>query len=172
MNEIHKGDGNMTKLEDFERRQFEMKHFDPERDMAEDLVVSSESAFWLDSTKIGNPCRIGALIDVPARTMDFFLQEIPAGEASDLQRHAHESVHYVIEGHGRSEIGPKVVSWAKGDLVYTPPWVWHRHYNESDVEPVRMLLIENSGLLSHLGLNHRESAGLIAYRDYVTGAAI
>jgi gentisate 1,2-dioxygenase len=154
-------------LEEFDRKQYEMKYYDPERRMPKDLVVSADSAHWLDSAKIGNPCRIGALFSVPAKTMEFYLQEIPAGEASDLQRHAHESIHYVTEGTGYSEIGPERVTWKAGDLVYTPPWVWHRHYNDGS-DTVRMLLIENSGILDHLGLNHRESAGLVSYQDHVS----
>jgi gentisate 1,2-dioxygenase len=100
--------------------------------------------------------------------MDFFLQEIPAGEASDLQRHNHESVHVVMEGSGYSEIGEARVEWKAGDLVYTPIMAWHRHYNTSD-ETVRMLLVENSPLLESLGLNRRESAGNIPYDQLTDG---
>jgi mannose-6-phosphate isomerase-like protein (cupin superfamily) len=158
----------MGALEDWKVEQDTMHHFDPERSMPEHLVVESESAFWIDSSVTGNPSRIGALINVPAKAMEFYLQEIPGGEATDLQRHMHESVHFVIDGAGYSEIGPQTVTWKQGACVYTPPWVWHRHYNSGDT-PVRMLLIENSGLLKHLRLNRRESAGLIPYADRPQG---
>lgn len=143
----------------------EIKHPDPEAAMPERLVHSESDAHWLDPAMTGNPSRIGVLLEVPAKTMEFYTQEIPAHTAGDLQRHRHESVHYVIEGEGYSEIGPRTVRWQRGDLVYTPPWVWHRHYNDSDV-PVRMLLVENSRLLAALGLNERESAGETSYADY------
>ncbi|HTU30832.1 MAG TPA: cupin domain-containing protein [Solirubrobacteraceae bacterium] len=142
-----------------------MKHVDHEASMPEPLVHSSANAHWLDPAMTGNPSRIGALPEVPARTMEFYVQEILPGTAGDLQRHRHESVHYVIEGAGYSEIGPATRRWRTGDLVYTPPWVWHRHYNDG-VATVRMLLVENSRLLGSLGLGERESAGEVSYAEY------
>jgi quercetin dioxygenase-like cupin family protein len=146
----------------------QMKHVDPEASLPEPLVHSSENAHWLDPAMTGNPSRIGALPEVPARTMEFYVQEIPAGTAGDLQRHRHESVHFVIEGEGYSEIGPETCRWHTGDLVYTPPWVWHRHYNDGE-RAVRMLLVENSRLLGALGLNERESAGEVSYAMHRQG---
>jgi catechol 2,3-dioxygenase len=70
---------------------------------------------------------------------------------------ANRSISFV-EGSGYSEIGKETVKWASGELIYTPPWAWHRHYNDSDTE-VRMLLIEYSGILDHLELNRRERGG-------------
>lgn len=142
-----------------------MKHWDPESQMPEHLVVRPGDAHWLSPEVTGNPTSIGVLADVPANSMEFYLQEIPAGEASDLQRHAHESVHIVTAGSGYSEVGPRVVRWVNGDLIYTPPWVWHRHYNDG-TDAVKMLLVENSRLLDHLGLNRRESAGLLPYGEF------
>jgi gentisate 1,2-dioxygenase len=142
-----------------------MKHVDPEIDMPEPLVHSSADAHWLDRAMTGNPSRIGALPEVPSATMEFYLQELDPGTAGDLQRHRHESVHFVIEGEGYSEIGPRTERWAAGDLIYTPAWVWHRHYNDG-ATTVRMLLVENSRLLAALGLNERESAGEVTYAQH------
>lgn len=133
---------------------------DPEADLPEDLVVHFDDARWLGPEITKNPSHIGVLHRVPARSMEFYLQIIPAGTATDMQRHRHESVHVVLEGEGYSEIGPRRVRWRAGSLVYTPPWVWHRHYNDGPVD-VRMLLVENSRLLAALGLARRESAGLV-----------
>lgn len=138
--------------------------FDPESNLPEGLVVHPEQAEWIGEEVTHNPSSIGVMLDVPARSMEFILQEIPPGASSDLQRHLHESVHYVIEGSGYSEIGPETVEWGTGDFVYTPVWVWHRHYNNGE-NTVKMLLIENSRLLEPLGLNRRESAGLISYEE-------
>lgn len=139
-----------------------MQERDPDRRLPESLVTSPSSARWLDPSVTKNASRIGILLDVPARSMEFYLQEIPAGEASDLQRHNHESVHCVTAGSGYSEIGVETVHWTAGDLIYTPVMAWHRHYNTSDTT-VRMLLVENSRLLESLGLNRRESAGNIPF---------
>jgi gentisate 1,2-dioxygenase len=152
----------MTAFEQWLQDQGRMKHYDPERELSDQLVTGSDSAQWLDPAITGNPAQIGVLLDVPARTMEFYLQQLAPGVAGDLQRHRHESVHYVIEGEGHTEIGPRTVTWHTGDLVYTPPWVWHRHYNDG-AETARMLLVENSPLLELLGLNQRESAGEVTY---------
>jgi gentisate 1,2-dioxygenase len=102
--------------------------------------------------------------------MAFYLQELPPRTAGDLQRHHHESVHIVTAGRGFSEIGEETVRSTEGDLVYTPPWVWHRHYNDGD-DAVRMVLVENSRLLEALGIGERQSAGEIAFRDLRNGVA-
>jgi gentisate 1,2-dioxygenase len=143
----------------------EMKHVDPEASLPDELVHAGADAHWLDPAMTGNPSRIGALPEVPAKTMEFYVQELDPGTAGDLQRHRHESVHFVIEGDGYSEIGPRTERWSAGDLIYTPPWVWHRHYNDGS-QLVRMLLVENSRLLAALGLNERESAGEISYAEH------
>lgn len=144
---------------------------DPDRNLPDSLVTSPDTAIWLDSKITKNASRIGLLIDVPAKSMEFYLQELPPHEASDLQRHNHESVHIVTSGGpGYSEIGERRVEWNTGDLIYTPVMAWHRHYNTSDTT-VRMLLVENSPLLQSLGLNRRESAGNIPYGDLPTSGA-
>ncbi len=155
----------MANFDEWLEKVHEMKDYDPERGMPDSLVTSPDTARWLDPKLTGNPSRIGVLVDVPARSMEFYLQEIPADSATDLQRHVHESVHYVTEGSGYSEIGKQTLRWSAGDLVYTPSWVWHRHYNDGST-PVRMLLVENSKALESLGINQRESAGNITYKEH------
>ena len=144
----------------------DMKDFDPERSLPDSLVTGPDSAHWLEEKITGNPCRVGVLADVPAKSMEFYLQEIPAGTATDLQRHLHESVHCVVAGSGYSEIGAQTLRWTEGDFVYTPPWVWHRHYNDGPTI-VRMILVENSRSLDSLGINRRESAGNIPYNNKI-----
>jgi len=160
----------MSAFEDWLEQAARMKHVDPEADMPEPLVHSSRDAHWLDPAMTGNPSRIGALPEVPSRTMEFYVQELDPGTAGDLQRHRHESVHFVIEGEGYSEIGPQTLRWSVGDLIYTPPWVWHRHYNDG-TQLVRMLLVENSRMLAALGLGERESAGEVSYQQHRDGSS-
>jgi len=83
-----------------------------------------------------------------------------------LQCHAHEAVHYVVAGTGYSEIGGRRCHWKEGDFIYTPPWVFHRHYNTGP-SPARLIIVENSKLLEALGLHERESMGLIDYASYL-----
>lgn len=155
----------MGTLSDFFEKMKRMKSADPDRELPAGLVVRFDEAQWVGPEITGNPSRIGVLCGIPAKTMEFYLQEIPPGGASDLQRHAHESVHIVLEGQGYSEIGEQRVEWTSGSFVYTPPWAWHRHYNTGS-SAVRMVLVENSRLLDHLGLSRRESAGSVTYEEF------
>ncbi|GBD18731.1 hypothetical protein HRbin27_01230 [bacterium HR27] len=141
-----------------------MKASNPDRDLPSPLVISEEDAIWLDAAITGNPTRIGVLPQLPTNTLEIFLQEIPPGSATDLQRHAHETVHIVVSGSGYSEIGEATVQWQAGCFIYTPPWAWHRHYNTSQ-ETVRMIGVENSRLLEQLGVARRESLGNITYAE-------
>lgn len=130
----------------------------------EHLVVHSSDAHWLNEKQTGNPSEIGLLLHMPARASEFFLQRIPAGSATDLQRHVHESVHYVLSGSGYSEIGYRRVTWGEGDFVYTPPWIWHRHYAD-DRADVRMIIVENSRLLHAMQATQRESKGNVSFAE-------
>jgi gentisate 1,2-dioxygenase len=87
-----------------------------------------------------------------------------------MQRHHHETVHYVIAGHGHTELEDESEPWATGDFIYTPPWTWHRHYNDSADDPVDLLTIENSRLLALLGVGRRQSAGLVTIDEARRGA--
>ena len=152
------------KLADYIARLRRVADYRPEQHMPERLVTPSSSAHWIGEEVTHNPGRIGLMLDIPAATLEFFLQELPPGGTSDLQRHTHESVHYVLEGSGYSEIGSRTEPWGAGDFIYTPVWVWHRHYNTSP-GTVRMLLVENSRLTEAMGVARRETAGLIPYAD-------
>jgi gentisate 1,2-dioxygenase len=123
------------------------------------LVVHAEELEQIPLDATHNPTTLRMAVDLPATTFEIFRQEFPPGTTSDMQRHHHETVHFVISGTGHSVIEDEVVPWASGDFVYTPPWTWHRHFNDSDTEPVHMLGIENSRLLGLFGVNRRQSAG-------------
>lgn len=121
-------------------------------------------------TPKSNPSSLAPVLGLPIRTFEIFMQQIPAGGSSDLQQHHHEAVHCVLAGSGYTEIGNVRHEWTAGDFVAVPPMEWHRHYNGSDTEVVRMLLVENSKLLESLGLNYRTSMGLISYDEMMAGA--
>jgi gentisate 1,2-dioxygenase len=124
------------------------------------LVVHADELVPLPANEVHNPSELAIAGTLPTATFEIFRQRIPAGESSDMQRHHHETVHYVIAGDGHSEIEDETVTWSGGDFVYTPPWTWHRHYNDSTEHPVEFLTIENSRLIDSLGLTRRQSAGL------------
>jgi gentisate 1,2-dioxygenase len=109
---------------------------------------------------VHNPTHLSIAGRLPTVTFEIFRQTIPPGLSSDMQRHHHETVHYVIAGTGHTEVEDDVENWSTGDFIYTPPWTWHRHYNDSGEHPVEFLTIENSRLLELLGVGRRQSAGL------------
>jgi quercetin dioxygenase-like cupin family protein len=124
------------------------------------IVVHADELERLPADQVHNPTTLSIAGKLPTASFEIFRQTIPPGLTSDMQRHHHETVHYVISGTGHSEVEDETESWATGDFVYTPPWTWHRHYNDSAVEPVEFLTIENSRLLGLLGVGRRQSAGL------------
>ncbi len=132
---------------------------------ARPVVLHADELEPLPAGQVHNPSSLSVAGRLPTTTFEIFRQVIPAGESSDMQRHHHETVHYVISGTGHSEVEDDTVSWATGDFVYTPPWTWHRHYNDSSDAVVEFLTIENSRLLGLLGVNRRQSAGLVSMAE-------
>jgi mannose-6-phosphate isomerase-like protein (cupin superfamily) len=154
-------------LQSFVGRLKHIANYDPERGLADmPLVTHEDQAHWIDESITHNPGRIGLLLDIPAKTMELLILEIPPGKTSDLQRHTHESVHCVVEGEGYSEIGPQTLQWRAGSFIYTPVWVWHRHYNTGNV-PAKLITVENSRMLEAMSLARRESAGLVTYAEHM-----
>jgi quercetin dioxygenase-like cupin family protein len=133
---------------------------DVEPGEASPLVVHAADLVPLPSDTTHSPASLKVAGRLPTRTFEIFRQVISPGGTTDMQRHHHETVHFVIAGCGRSEIEDEEVTWSSGDFIYTPPWTWHRHYNTSPTDDVDFLTIENSRLLGLLGLNRRQSAGM------------
>ena len=132
---------------------------------ARPVVVHAAELETLPANQVHNPTTLSIAGKLPTATFEIFRQTIPAGLSSDMQRHHHETVHFVIAGTGHSEVEDETEAWSTGDFIYTPPWTWHRHYNDSSTEPVEFLTIENSRLLGLLGLGRRQSAGLASVAE-------
>src|SRR6476469_11104026 len=90
---------------------------------ARPCVVHADELEPLPADQVHNPSALAVAGRLPTTTFEIFRQTIPAGSSSDMQRHHHETVHYVISGVGHSEIEAPdtTVKWGPGDLVYTPP---------------------------------------------------
>ncbi|GLY99956.1 cupin domain-containing protein [Actinoplanes sp. NBRC 103695] len=132
---------------------------------ARPIVVHDSELETLPAAKVHNPTTLRIAGRLPTATFELFRQTIPAGLSSDMQRHYHETVHFVISGTGHTEVEDEVEQWSTGAFVYTPPWTWHRHHNDSADQPVEFLTIENSRLLSLFGVARRESAGLVTMKE-------
>jgi gentisate 1,2-dioxygenase len=82
----------------------------------------------------GNPARIGA-----TATLYAAMQLILPGESARAHRHSPAALRFIVEGSGAYTcVDGEKVSMAPGDLVLTPPMVWHDHGNEG-TEPVMWL---------------------------------
>jgi quercetin dioxygenase-like cupin family protein len=127
---------------------------------ARPAVVHAAELDTLPAGQVHNPSTLAIAGRLPTVTFELFRQTIPPAQSTDMQRHYHETVHFVIAGRGHSDIEDDTEPWAAGDFIYTPPWTWHRHYNDSADDPVDFLTIENSRLLQALGITRRQSAGL------------
>jgi quercetin dioxygenase-like cupin family protein len=127
---------------------------------ARPVVVHAAELQSLPAGQVHNPATLAIAGRLPTVTFELFRQTITPGQSSDMQRHHHETVHYVIAGRGHSDIEDDSEAWAAGDFIYTPPWTWHRHYNDSASDAVEFLTIENSRLLQALGVGRRQTAGL------------
>ncbi|MFJ2263489.1 cupin domain-containing protein [Streptomyces sp. NPDC087844] len=152
---------------------------------ARPLVVHDEDLETIPPGTVPNPTELRVAGKLPTSTFELFRQVIPPNESSDMQRHYHETVHFVIAGEGHSEIEradssagshrdsahggtdaeADSITWRSGSFIYTPPWAWHRHFNDSAEHPVEFLTIENSRLLALFGLARRESAGLVTLAE-------
>ena len=127
---------------------------------ARPVVVHATELEALPAGQVHNPSTLAIAGRLPTATFELFRQTIPPGMSSDMQRHYHETVHFVISGRGHSEVEDDKEAWAAGDFIYTPPWTWHRHYNDAADAPAEFLTIESSRLLAALGITRRQSAGL------------
>lgn len=82
----------------------------------------------------GNPARIGA-----TATLYAAMQLLLPGESARAHRHSPAAIRFIVEGNGAFTcVDGEKVSMLPGDLVLTPPQVWHDHGNEGD-EPVMWL---------------------------------
>jgi gentisate 1,2-dioxygenase len=129
---------------------------------ARPFVVHADELETLPANQVHNPSKLSVAGRLPTTTFEIFRQVIPAGESTDMQRHHHETVHFVIAGSGHTDLEDESEPWSAGDFIYTPPWTWHRHYNDSSDLPVEFLTIENSRLLGLLGVARRQSAGQVS----------
>ena len=115
---------------------------------ARPLVVHADELQPLPAGEVHNPTALSVVGNLPTATFELFRQTIPPALSSDMQRHHHETVHFVIAGDGpQRDRGRDRRRGRPASFVYTPPWTWHRHYNDSTEHPVEFLTIENSRLL-------------------------
>jgi gentisate 1,2-dioxygenase len=98
-------------------------------------------------------------VDLPSKNVSMTIGGLLPGQMTNRHRHTYETVLYVLEGKGYTEVEDERVEWQAGDAVYIPSWAWHRHKNLSDTEPARYIACENAPQLQNLGVALREEEG-------------
>ncbi|MDO7138903.1 cupin domain-containing protein [Algibacter lectus] len=98
-------------------------------------------------------------IDLPSKNVSMTIGGLLPNQVTSRHRHTYETVLYVIEGSGWTEVEDKRVEWKAGDAVYIPSWAWHRHGNLSNDESAKYLACENAPQLQNLGVALREEEG-------------
>jgi quercetin dioxygenase-like cupin family protein len=89
-------------------------------------------------------------VDLPSHTISMTIGWLDPGQSSNMHRHTYETILYVLEGTGHTEVQGRKVEWTAGDAVYIPVWAWHRHTNTGG-GLARYLACENAPLLQNLG---------------------
>jgi gentisate 1,2-dioxygenase len=69
----------------------------------------------------------------PMPTMGAFVQFLPGGFSGSRYRGTDATVHYVIEGHGRTRVGDTtVMTWQPRDIFVVPSWATVAHEAQQD----------------------------------------
>lgn len=98
-------------------------------------------------------------VDLPSKNVSMTIGGLLPSQMTNRHRHTYETILYVIEGTGWTEVEDQRVEWKAGDAVYIPSWAWHRHQNLSDREPAKYIACENAPQLQNLGVALREEEG-------------
>jgi mannose-6-phosphate isomerase-like protein (cupin superfamily) len=92
----------------------------------------------------------GAIINIPndALPNDAHIVEIPAGKASNPERHLYEEMVLILSGRGSTSVWfddqPKqTFEWGPGGLFSVPLNAWYQMFNGSGSEPLRYMSVTN-----------------------------
>ncbi|MDO6761738.1 cupin domain-containing protein [Tamlana sp. 2_MG-2023] len=98
-------------------------------------------------------------IDLPSKNVSMTIGGLLPNQITNRHRHTYETVLYVLEGEGWTEIQDEKIEWKAGDAVYIPSWAWHRHGNINNKNSAKYLACENAPQLQNLGVALREEEG-------------
>ncbi|HWO42279.1 MAG TPA: cupin domain-containing protein [Candidatus Eisenbacteria bacterium] len=95
-----------------------------------------------------------------SRTLQMSVQLVKAGERAECHRHTAAALRFVVEGDGTgyTSVEGEQMFMEPGDLVLTPSWTWHDHYNPGS-KPLVWLDVLDVHLVSHLDANIQENYG-------------
>lgn len=95
------------------------------------------------------------IVDLPSKFVSMTIGSLISGQTTHRHRHTYETLIYVLEGSGWTEIENQRIEWQAGDALYIPQWAWHRHGTRTD-EKATYLACENAPHLQNMGLALRE----------------
>lgn len=90
------------------------------------------------------------------QTLQASFEELAPGGKSQNHGHQNSAMLYVLNGRGYEINDGERVDWKAGDLVIVPPGTVHQHFNASDTEPARVLIIKTKPLYNFANLNFQE----------------
>lgn len=94
------------------------------------------------------------------RTIQMSIQLVKSDERAECHRHTADALRFIVEadGTGYTNVEGEQMLMEPGDLVLTPNWTWHDHYNAGKKNLV-WLDVLSVPLVSHLDANFHENYG-------------
>jgi gentisate 1,2-dioxygenase len=93
-----------------------------------------------------------------SRTIQMSIQLVKPGERAECHRHTAAALRFVVEsdGTGYTNVEGEQMLMEPGDLVLTPHWTWHDHYNAGKNNLVWLDVLD-AQLTSYLDANFHEN---------------
>ncbi len=89
-------------------------------------------------------------------TIGCWIQMLPPGFRGTRHRHTSSAVYFVVGGEGATEFDDRTLDWRQHDTLAVPNWAWHRHLNQSPVEPAYLFSVNDIPILRAFGLYREE----------------
>ncbi len=92
------------------------------------------------------------------RTLQMSIQLVKPGERAECHRHTAAALRFVVEsdGAGYTNVEGEQMMMEPGDLVLTPNWTWHDHYNAGKSNLVWLDVLD-APLATHLDAQFHEN---------------
>ncbi|HEX7232030.1 MAG TPA: cupin domain-containing protein, partial [Candidatus Binatia bacterium] len=94
------------------------------------------------------------------RTLQMSIQLVKPGERAECHRHSAAALRFVVEGDGTAytNVEGEEMLMEPGDLVLTPNWTWHDHFNAGKSNVVWLDVLD-SHLTRYLDAGFEENYG-------------
>jgi len=95
-----------------------------------------------------------------SRTLQMSIQLVKPGERAECHRHTPAALRFIVEGDGTgyTTVEGEEMLMEPGDLVLTPNWTWHDHFNPGKNNIVWLDVLD-AHLTRHLDAGFHESYG-------------